>query len=60
MLNPRIHFVVGFATVFGIQTTALQCRHCKETVLYGHGTSKKTAMRNHLEREHPILTKIYR
>jgi hypothetical protein len=60
MLNLRFHFVDGFATVFGIQTTALECKHCKETVLYGHGTSKQIAMRRHIQAEHPILAKIYK
>ena len=60
MLALNVHFRTGFATVFGIQTTALQCKHCKDTVLYARGTPKQKAMLMHIKNEHPILTKIYR
>lgn len=60
MLTLKLHFAIGFATVFGLQTTALKCRHCNETVLYGHGTSIKSAAKYHIEKEHPVLNKIYR
>lgn len=55
-----MHFTKGFATVFGIQTQALQCKHCKETLLFNDSNNTaKTAMKRHIAEEHPILNRIY-
>jgi len=61
MFKLKKHYEKGFSNFYGIEVTAISCKHCKETLLcgYDYRTSADAVMRRHISEEHPILNRIY-